>query len=144
MNIKIKKLPDDLNIDNRIDFKMIETYSGCPYCGTVPYEILDDGSMRYHAGTISRTRKFEENNEYDEPRKISGTGLFAKKYHWRRYLFCCNNCGMEWYSPSFPVGLAEDEKANEMIFKAWLNGKDLEVNTLLLECSGMKGAAKWK
>ena len=144
MNIKIKKLPDDLNIDNRIDFKMIETYSVCPYCGTVPYEILDDGSMRYHAGTISRTRKFEENNEYDEPRKISGTGLFAKKYHWRRYLFCCNNCGMEWYSPSFPVGLAEDEKANEMIFKAWLNGKDLEVNTLLLECSGMKWAAKWK
>jgi hypothetical protein len=38
---------------------------------------------------------------------------------------------MTWNSPEYPV-LGSDKEANKAIFNAWKDGKNMEVNTLLI------------
>ena len=45
--------------------------------------------------------------------------------------FNCHKCGMIWASPSYPI-VGDDVAANNAIFHAWQEGKNMEVNTLLL------------
>lgn len=115
--IDVIKLPNDLSIDNRIKNKIREVYGTCPYCG-------EDRRV---------SSSEEQVTDYDSPKKIGGSGLFKKKYHWYKREFECRECGMVWRSPEYPR-LGDDTDANNAIFHAWQNGKNMEINTLLLEC----------
>ena len=110
--INIIRLPKEINIDKRIYNKMLEVYGTCPYCNkntSRTYEVWASGI-----------------------RPIGKNGLFKKKeYEWRKIRFHCCKCDMIWESPSYPV-VGNDVDANNAIFHAWQEGKNMEVNTLLL------------
>lgn len=112
--IDVVKLPDALDMSKIIRKKMTEVYGTCPYCE----ESLRVNKNREDTGTV---------------KSIKGSGIFRKKYEWERLKFECRNCGMEWMSPEYPI-VSNDTDANNAIFHAWQNGKNMEVNTLLLGC----------
>lgn len=125
--INVIKLPEKLNIDNRIWNKMLEVYGTCPYCNnnTLRKEVLHAYDSEYFESVI-----YEEKN--DGTRPIGKKGLFKnKEYKWKRIRFHCRKCDMIWDSPSYPI-VGNDVAANNAIFHAWQEGRNMEVNTLLL------------
>lgn len=131
--IDIVKLPDDLNIDKRILNKMLEVYGTCPYClnsALIERGYSEDWDLKYDSfGNKKKHVSYESSYICEKP--LSKTGLFKKTYDWRKIMFHCYNCGMSWGSPEYPV-LGDDKAANKAIFNAWKEGKNMEVNTLLI------------
>lgn len=124
--INVVRLPKKLNIDNRIWDKMLEVYGICPYCNN---NALRADSYPYDH-TYFESVIYEEKD--DGIRPIGKTGLFKKKeYKWKKIRFHCYKCDMVWDSPSYPI-VGNDVDANNAIFHAWQEGKNMEVNTLLL------------
>lgn len=130
--IDIVKLPDDLNIDKRILNKMLEVYGTCPYClnsDLIERGYNEDWDFKYYTFGIKKHVSYKSSYVREKP--LSKTGLFKKTYDWRKIMFHCYNCGMTWNSPEYPV-LGDDKAANKAIFNAWKDGKNMEVNTLLI------------
>lgn len=145
--IKVLKLPNDMNIDNRIKKKMLEVYGTCPYCNNpikennVNYDCFDYG-YGYRKDSLGRT--LNEIVDY----KIEDAGLdyididrkskfFNRQYNWQKMVFTCMKCGMKWEAPKYPL-VGDDSDANTAIFHAWEQGKNMEVNTILLSCMNKK------
>lgn len=123
--INVLRLPGKLNIDDHMHEKILEVYGTCPYCQSsnlYPYSSTSYSRI----GTVS----YQEIKE-DKLRPIGGKGLFKRVYNWRHIKFNCHKCGMIWASPSYPV-VGDDVDANNAIFHTWQEGKNMEVNTLLL------------
>lgn len=122
--ITIDRLPNDLNVDSRIEDKIIDVYGTCPYCNHTYKEIKKD----------SYTLKYVEYKRSDIVRmgSLSKNGLFKEKYPWHVMKFKCYGCGMEWSSPEYPRGLCESKKIKDTIFNSWQNGINTGMNTLLL------------
>lgn len=125
--IKVLNLPEDLNIDKRIEKKMLEVYGTCPYCNNnnLFEGDPDDSSSFYSKYVVYRiySAGFGPINKK--------TFIYKKKYEHKKMIFHCNKCGMKWESPEYPI-LGNDTDANTAIFHAWQEGKNMEVNTLLL------------
>ena len=131
--IDIVKLPDDLNIDKRILNKMLEVYGTCPYClNSMLIEKRGSDDWFSERDAFGNKKKHVSyKSEFSDIKPLSKTGLFRKTYHWRMLKFHCFRCGMTWNSPEYPV-LGDDKAANKAIFNAWKDGKNMEVNTLLI------------
>lgn len=126
--IKILNLPEDLNIDKRIEKKMLEVYGICPYCNN--NHLLegdpDDSSSHFYSKYVVYHIYSAGYGPIDKK-----TFIFKKKYEHKKMIFHCNKCGMKWESPKYPI-LGNDTDANTAIFHAWQEGKNMEINTLLL------------
>lgn len=125
--INVINLPKELNIDNRIWNKMLEVYGTCPYCNNniLREEVYHTYDAGYYESVVYETKDVGI-------RPIGKTGLFKKKeYKWEKIRFHCRKCDMIWDSPSYPI-VGNDVNANNAIFRAWQEGKNMEVNTLLL------------
>lgn len=123
--INVLRLPGKLNIDDHMHEKILEVYGTCSYCQSsnlYPYS----SSPYARVGTVS----YQEIKE-DKLRPIGGRGLFKRVYNWKHIKFNCHKCGMIWASPSYPV-VGDDIDANNAIFHAWQEGRNMEINTLLL------------
>ena len=128
--IKVLNLPEALDIDKRIEKKMLEVYGTCPYCNNDDLfegdpddnnfsSYLFKDSVIYHAYSVGF-------GPIDKK-----TFIYKKKYEYKKMIFRCNRCKMKWESPKYPI-LGNDTDANTAIFHAWQEGKNMEVNTLLL------------
>ena len=161
MNIKITKLPDDLDLDKIVKERMIETYRRCPYCfdkefhrlldkyiasGIKPknaHEKADDVAKSYvDFNCIYTTEK--RGNYYErikKPLPQSNTGLFSrkKKYEWQHIEFKCQKCGMKWNSPDYPVGLCGDSETCNAIFHSYMNAREADISTFLIGCVNSTG-----
>lgn len=131
--IDIVKLPDDLNIDKRILNKMLEVYGTCPYClnSTLIEKRGNDDWFSDRDMFGSKKKHVSYDIEFSDTKPLSKKGLFRKTYRWEILKFHCFRCGMTWNSPEYPV-LGSDKEANKAIFNAWKDGKNMEVNTLLI------------
>lgn len=139
--IKVTRLPNDMNIDNRIRKKMLEVYGTCPYCNNtlreedVNYDYYyNHPPYGYQKDSLGRTWKEVVDYEIKDAGEayIGGKSkLFNHLYKWKKIIFTCEKCGMEWEAPKYPL-VGDDADANTAIFHAWEQGKDMEVNTLLL------------
>lgn len=137
--IRVTKLPNDMDIDNRIKKKMLEVYGTCPYCNNpireknVNYNCFSY-SYGYRKDSLGRTLNEVVDYKITDAGKayIGGESkLFNRLYNWKKIAFTCKKCGMEWEGPKYPI-VGDDSDANTAIFHAWEQGKDMEVNTLLL------------
>lgn len=137
--IKVLKLPNDMDIDNRIEKKMLEVYGTCPYCNNpIREENVDYNCFSYSYGYRKDSLGRTLNEVVDYEIKDVGADyidgkskLFNHLYNWQKIVFTCNKCGMKWEGPKYPL-VGNDADANTAIFHAWQDGKDMEVNTLLL------------
>lgn len=125
--INVLRLPGKLNIDDHMGEKILEVYGTCPYCQS---DNLYSYSSIFNPYSKIGTVSYQEIKE-GKLRPIGGKGLFKKVYNWKHIKFNCHKCGMIWTSPSYPV-VGDDIDANNAIFHAWQEGKNMEVNTLLL------------
>lgn len=136
--IRVTRLPNDMNIDNRIKKKMLEVYGTCPYCNNTLREeniiydyIYGEG---YRKDSLGRTLNEVVDYKIEDVGAdyISGkSNIFNHLYNWQKIAFTCHKCGMKWEAPKYPI-VGGDADANTAIFHAWQDGKDMEVNTLLL------------
>jgi len=126
--IKVLNLPEDLDIDKRIEKKMLEVYGTCPYCNNnYLYESdPDDRSSHFYSKYVVYHVYSAGFDPIDKK-----TFIYKKKYEHKKMIFRCNRCKMKWESPKYPI-LGNDTDANTAIFHAWQEGKNMEVNTLLL------------
>ena len=137
--IKVLNLPENLNIDKRIEKKMLEVYGTCPYCNNpIREENANYNCFSYSHGyrkdSLGRTlNEIVDYKTIDAGADYIGgeSKLFNHLYNWRKIAFTCNKCGMKWEGPKYPL-VGGDADANTAIFNAWQEGKDMEVNTLLL------------
>lgn len=127
--IKVLNLPKDLDIDKKIEKKMLEVYGTCPYCNNnylcegdpddISFHYLYPKNVVYHVYSVGF---------YPIDKK---TFIYKRKYEHKKMIFHCNKCGMKWESPKYPI-LGGDTDVNTAIFHAWQDKKNMEVNTLLL------------
>lgn len=134
--IRVTRLPNDMNIDKRINKKMLEVYGTCPYCNNPIKEDINYYNYSFCNMKDSLNRSFEEVVDYEIKDAgadyiVGKSKIFNHLYNWQKIAFTCNKCGMKWESPKYPL-VGDDADANTAIFHAWQNGKDMEVNTLLL------------
>lgn len=109
-DIKITRLPNNINPDVLIRKTMKEKYAVCPYCGNKDYKDCIDNFIfkeEKEKGIISIG--IEE--WYGYPDGKYGTdwnGLIYSIKHrkelmnWKKYIYCCYKCGCRWESKSFP------------------------------------------
>ena len=159
LNITITKLPRDLDLDKMVEKKMIETYYHCPYCHDRIYQKEYNRYLKTHSNDLQDVMDYaeyqatkqisysiEKTKVNDEPlyksiRKNNFSIIKAnKKYFWKHVHYQCGNCGMEWDSPDYPVGLCGDQETRNEIFQAYMDSKEPDINTLLIGCANqMKG-----
>ena len=162
MNIKITKLPDDLDLDKIVKERMIETYRRCPYCfdkefnklleqyknnGMEPkdaHKRADDTLKRrvdYTCIWTVEKRKGDYYEKVEKPLPQSNTGIFSrkKKYKWQHIEFECTRCGMKWNSPDYPVGLCGDSETCNAIFNSYMNAREADISTFLIGCVNSTG-----
>lgn len=159
LNITITKLPRDLDLDKIVEKKMIETYYYCPYCYEKIYQKEYNRYLKKHPDDPQEAMNFAEYQANEmiscstKRTEINGESLYKsirknnffiikanKKYFWNHIHYQCGNCGMEWDSPDYPVGLCGDQETRNEIFQAYMDSKEPDINTLLIGCANqMKG-----
>lgn len=90
-DIKITKLPDDLDPNKMLREAIYERYGKCPYCGNTEIST----GLPYH-DYIRLNGKWWQ---------IWKPLTWCEKKH-----FTCNKCGMEWESPWYPDNIVKLNK----------------------------------
>ena len=96
-DIKITRLPNNMNPNKIIENKIQDKYAKCPFCGTNHLSLFYGISFT----TIDWYGKY--NNEqwwkFWEPNR-----------HWKQYHYTCAKCGAAWESEIFPTDIGEFKK----------------------------------
>lgn len=113
-DIKIIRLPNDMNPDVLVRKVMKEKYAVCPYCGNKDYV---EGTL---LGYIYKNKVIiKEKVWYGYPDGKSGldwNGLIyiikhrKERTNWKKYIYYCDKCGCGWESKSFPDKILTEEE----------------------------------
>lgn len=119
-DIKIIRLPNDIDPDVLTRKTIMEKYAVCPYCGNKDYVdrwiFLKEEKEK---GVISIGKE----KWYGYPDGKFGTdwnGLIYTIKHrkelmdWKKYLYHCYKCGCEWESKPFPDRMLTKEEINNI------------------------------
>lgn len=126
-DIKITRLPNNINPDVLVRKIMKERYAVCPYCGNKDY--IDRGIIfqeEKEKGVISIEGK-EWWGYSDGTYGISCGLIYSIKHrkelmNWKKYIYHCYKCGCSWESKSFPDKALTKEEISDM--GSLLNKKD--------------------
>ena len=129
-DIKITRLPDDVNPDVLVTKTMKEKYAVCPYCGNKDYV-----EWSFFMSSDIYKNKIVINKEawYGYPDGKYGTdwnGLIYTIKHrkelmnWKKYFYHCYKCGCKWKSKPFPDKILTEEEINDI--GSLLNKKEKE------------------
>lgn len=153
MPIKVTKLPKDLDVDCMFRKAVLDTYRRCPYCHEKTVKDMVENFRKeqerwktpYPYGTFTEVVTEESADKkclgevepeivYTTYKSLNGkSGIFTKRQYRFAYMeFTCKRCGMVWQSPEYPTGLCADEQACQTIFDAYMQGKNVDTNAMLI------------
>lgn len=114
-DIKIIRLPNDVNPDVLVRKTMKEEYAVCPYCGNKDCIDFING--------IQNKITIDEKTWYGYPDGKSGldwNGLIymikhrKERMNWEKYIYHCYKCGCGWESKPFPDKILTKEEISDM------------------------------
>jgi DNA-directed RNA polymerase subunit RPC12/RpoP len=119
-DIKITRLPNNINPDILVGKVMREKYAVCPYCGNKDYVnrglVLEEEKKK---GVIS-TEKEGWYGYPDGKLGVDWNGLIYIIKHrkeltnWEKYVYHCYKCGCSWESKSFPDEVLTEKEISEI------------------------------
>lgn len=129
LDIKITKLPNDINPDVLVRKIMKEKYAVCSYCGNKDYV---EGISSILSDICKNKIIIDEKVWYGYPDGKLGldwNGLIyiikhrKERMNWKKYTYYCNKCGCGWESKPFPYKILTKEETYD-IGSSLLNKKD--------------------
>jgi len=118
-DIKITRLPNDINPDVLVRKTMKEKYAVCPYCGNKDYV---EWNFSMSSDIYKNKIIINEEEWYGYPDGKDGFcgGLIYSIKHrkelmnWRKYIYHCHKCGCKWESKAFPREILTKEEINDI------------------------------
>lgn len=119
-DIKITRLPNDVNPDVLVRKAMKEKYAVCPYCGNKDYR---DKWTLFNKGREQGVIGVDEEKWYGYPDGelwSNCNGLIYTIKHrkelmnWKKYIYHCYKCGCRWESKPFPDKILTEEEISDI------------------------------